>query len=114
MQQSAHMTRRKRAERLSEILAHPKCDAPAGSIRPIVDLRACEGKGDCAKVCPEHVFEIAKIDDASFAALPLINRFKLWAHGKKIAYTPKADACLACGLCVVACPEGAIKLERAR
>jgi 4Fe-4S ferredoxin len=95
---TARMTRRERAERLSEMLANPKCDAPAGSIRPVVDLRACEGKGDCAKFCPEHVFEIARIDDASFAALPLINRFKLWAHGKKIAYTPNADACLACGL----------------
>jgi len=30
----------------------------------------------------------------------------------KMAYTPNVDACLACGLCVAACPEKAITLSR--
>jgi NAD-dependent dihydropyrimidine dehydrogenase PreA subunit len=33
-------------------------------------------------------------------------------HGKQTAFTPRADACHACGLCVVACPEKAIALVR--
>jgi ferredoxin len=37
---------------------------------------------------------------------------KLWVHGKQTAYTTRADACRACGLCVVACPEKAITLVK--
>lgn len=113
MARTRRLTRQQRAARLAEMQANPKCNAAPGSIVPIVDLKACEGKGDCAVVCPYDVFEIARIDDERFAALPVMSRFKLWAHGMKIAYTPNADACQACGLCVVACPEAAIKLERA-
>lgn len=38
---------------------------------------------------------------------------KWWAHGRKFAYTPRADGCRAYGLCVVACPEDAIRLVEA-
>mgnify|MGYP003337067030 FL=1 len=50
--------------------------------------------------------------DEQFAAMPLRVKFKLWAHGRKTAFTPNADACRACGVCVTACPEHAIKLAR--
>ncbi|WP_408877092.1 4Fe-4S binding protein [Gluconobacter wancherniae] len=33
-------------------------------------------------------------------------------HGVRVAYTPHADQCRACGLCVKACPERAIKLAK--
>ncbi len=46
----------------------------------------------------------------STEALPFLPRLKLWAHGKQTAYTPKADAYQAGGVCVVACPEKAITL----
>jgi 4Fe-4S ferredoxin len=47
-----------------------------------------------------------------FAALTLVGKVKSFLHGKKTAYTPNADQCRACGLCVVACPENAIELVR--
>jgi NAD-dependent dihydropyrimidine dehydrogenase PreA subunit len=88
------------------------CKQPPGVIAPVVDLRRCEGKGDCVEVCPENVFEIRRIDDGDYRGLGMMNRLKLRVHGMKVAYTPNADACRSCGLCVTACPERAIKLAR--
>jgi 4Fe-4S ferredoxin len=87
-----------------------RCRAPAGAWRPVVDRSRCEGKSDCVGVCPYDVFEVAKIDPAEYRALPFLSRLKVRAHGMKTSYTPRADACRACGLCVVACPEKAITL----
>lgn len=93
--------------------ATAECKQDAGVIVPVVDLRRCEGKGDCLEVCPENVFEIRRVDDADYKKLGAMNRLKLRVHGMKVAYTPNADACRSCGLCVTACPERAIKLARA-
>jgi 4Fe-4S ferredoxin len=41
-----------------------------------------------------------------------MGRIKSLAHRGRTAYTPRAAACMGCGLCVTACPEQAIKLER--
>jgi 4Fe-4S ferredoxin len=87
-----------------------ECTAKPGVFRPEVDARRCEGKSECVDVCPYDVFEVARMADETFEALPLFVKLKVWAHGKKTAYTPRADACRACGLCVVACPEHAIRL----
>jgi NAD-dependent dihydropyrimidine dehydrogenase PreA subunit len=89
------------------------CKQPPGVIVPAVDLKRCEGKGDCLVVCPEDVFEIRRIDAADYQSLGVLNKLKLRVHGMHVAYTPKADACRACGLCVTACPERAITLVRA-
>ncbi|WP_369914846.1 4Fe-4S dicluster domain-containing protein [Xanthomonas sp. NCPPB 3005] len=88
------------------------CRQPPGTVAPIVELARCEGKGDCVQVCPEQVFELRRIDAADYAELGWRPRFKLRVHGMRVAYTPKADACLGCGLCVAACPEHAISLRR--
>jgi 4Fe-4S ferredoxin len=87
-----------------------KCKAEPGTIEPVVDRARCEGKADCIAVCPYDVFEVGRIEDADYRALPWLARLKLRIHGMKTAYTPHANRCMACGLCVVACPEGAIKL----
>ena len=76
-----------------------------------MDHARCEGKRDCVAVCPYDVFEVRRIDDADYAALGFFTRLKVLAHRKQTAYTPRAAACQACGLCVVACPEHAIQLS---
>jgi 4Fe-4S ferredoxin len=88
------------------------CKQEPGVVAPQVDLKRCEGKGDCERVCPERVFEVRRIEDEDYRALGLLQKFKLRVHGMKIAYTPNIDACRSCGLCVAACPEQAITLAR--
>ena len=86
----------------------------AAVVRPVIDRRRCEGKADCVRVCPYGVFEMGTLDAEQRAALPLFPyRLKAWAHGWKQAFATKADQCHGCGLCVTACPENAIKLEKA-
>jgi NAD-dependent dihydropyrimidine dehydrogenase PreA subunit len=95
--------------------AHPdrpgeRCNAPKGTWAPVVNHGRCEGKTDCVIVCPHDVFEVRTIDRADFRKLNPFERIKVVAHRGQTAYTPNADQCAACGLCVVACPERAIKL----
>lgn len=104
-------------EKVRRAAANPKrpgelCRAEPGSWMPVVDRTKCEGKRDCVDVCPHGVFEVGTIDEDEYRALPFFVRMKLRVHGKQTAYTPNADACQACGLCVVACPERAIELVR--
>lgn len=97
--------------------AHPdrpgeRCAAPTGTYLPVVDHGRCEGKRDCIDVCPNDVFEVRRIDETDYRSLGRMARLKVRAHGMLSAYTPGADECRACGLCVVACPERAIVLTR--
>lgn len=88
------------------------CKQEPGAIVPVVNLKRCEGKGDCVEVCPENVFQVRRIDDSDYQNLGTLQKFKLRVHGMQVAYTPNADACRASGLCVSACPEHAITLSR--
>lgn len=85
---------------------------PPGVSEPVVSLKRCEGKGDCVKVCPESVFRLQHIEAADYRELNIFHKFKLRVHGMQVAYTPNAQACRNCGLCVAACPEQAITLRR--
>lgn len=76
----------------------------------MVDHGRCEAKADCVVVCPNDVFEVRAIEDGDWRVLGPLARLKVRAHGRRSAYTPRADQCRACGLCVVGCPEGAITL----
>jgi len=93
--------------------AGENCGATPGAFAPRVDAARCEGKADCVAVCPYGVFEVARMSDDVFRALPWLARLKALAHGRKTALTPGAEACRACGLCVAACPEQAITLAPA-
>ena len=90
-----------------------ECKQEPGVFRPVVHRSKCEGKRDCIEVCPYDVFEVRRMDDADFAQLSFFAKLKSRAHKRQTAYTPRADRCQACGKCVAACPEKAIKLERA-
>ncbi|MFI4940473.1 MAG: 4Fe-4S binding protein [Burkholderiales bacterium] len=89
-----------------------RCKQTPGVMVPIVNPKRCEGKGDCVDVCPENVFQVRLIDDRDYQLLNIFQKLKLRVHGMQIAYTPNADACRSCGLCVSACPEHAITLGR--
>ena len=88
------------------------CRAEPARYVPVVDREHCEGKADCVAVCPYGVFEVRTITSEDFRGLSLLGKLKSVAHRKRTAYTPRADACQACGMCVVACPEKAITLSR--
>lgn len=89
------------------------CRSKPGEFLPVVDRSACEGKAECVRVCPREVFEVRRISDHDFARLGMFAKMKSIAHGRKTAYTPRESSCEACGKCVEACPEKAIKLARA-
>jgi 4Fe-4S ferredoxin len=87
-----------------------ECREP-GKVVPVINRRRCEGKQDCVRVCPYHVFEIRTVTDEDRAAMGLLGRLKLKVHGGRQAYLRAPDDCHACGLCVKSCPEKAIRLE---
>ena len=89
-----------------------ECRAAPGEFAPVVNRSKCEGKADCVRVCPLNVFEVGRMTEADFAQLGVLGKLKSVAHGRKTAYTPRASTCEACGKCVAACPEKAIKLSR--
>ncbi len=90
--------------------ARPACTGAAGKVAPYIDRNRCEGKAACVQVCPYGVFEIGTLGRDERATLSLRGRLKALAHRHRQAFVVRADECHACGLCVDACPEAAIRL----
>ena len=88
------------------------CKEEAGLLVPVIDLNKCEAKGPCVEVCPYNVLEMKPISETDFKSLSFIGRLKTRVHGKEKAYAINPDMCHACGLCVTACPEKAIRLRK--
>lgn len=89
-----------------------ECKQQPKIVAPVIDALKCEGKGDCVDVCPHDVFEIRKLTKVELKALPLGPWLKVLVHGGKQGFVTIPDVCHACGLCVAACPEKAIRLTR--
>ena len=92
--------------------SNPDCKEP-GRLVPLIDSSRCEGKEDCVRVCPYHVFTVRQLTDTERARLSWRTRFKVFVHGGKQAFVTRPSDCHACGLCVSACPEKAIQLRAA-
>ncbi len=90
------------------------CRPQPGELTPVIDLARCEGKADCLRVCPYDVFEVRVAAASERKPLSLVSQLKSLAHGHKKAFAVRADQCHACGLCVSACPETAIRLQKLR
>ncbi|MGQ0578471.1 MAG: 4Fe-4S dicluster domain-containing protein [Betaproteobacteria bacterium] len=89
-----------------------QCAQEPGIFRPVIDRNRCEGKEDCVAVCPYQVFSIGTVAPEQRRGLTLIGKLKGYAHKWRQSFALNADACHACGLCVAACPEQAIRLSR--
>jgi 4Fe-4S ferredoxin len=89
------------------------CSGRPGRFVPVIDRNRCEAKSKCVDVCPYHVFELRALTSEDRARLSLVGRLKAWTHGGRQAFAVRSQDCHACGLCVTACPEQAIKLVAA-
>jgi len=88
------------------------CDDEAGQVAPVVDRNRCEGKKDCVAVCPYDVFEVRALASEDRQSLSLRGKIKGWAHRWQQAHVVNPDACHACGNCIAACPEKALRLRK--
>lgn len=96
-----------------EVTSNASCKQAPGVMVPVIDRNRCEGKAACVAVCPRNVFAVGILPAGERAGLSLRGKLKGFAHGWKQAFTPNAAACEACGKCVEACPESAIRIRRA-
>lgn len=68
---------------------------------PIIDEQKCTGCGKCVDICPRNLFELHPIDRNIFVFCRSKDRP---AVARKVC----KNACIACNICVRACPEAII------
>lgn len=96
---------------MKRVLNNSNCADTAEKMMPIVNFNNCGGKQDCVVVCPFNVFTMQPISKEDKAKLNIKGQIKTFFFNQK-AYVIHPEQCHACGLCVNACPEKAIKLTR--
>ena len=89
-----------------------ECRQEPGVVTPVIDRGRCDGKADCVDVCPYNVFELDILPPDERTGLGFMAKVKGTLNGWKQSFAIHAEACQACGLCITACPEKAIRLER--
>lgn len=89
-----------------------ECQHEPGTFVPAIDRNRCEGKAACVTVCPVGVFKVFTLPKEMRSGLSLRGKLKGFAHKWQQAELVNAAKCEACGLCLKACPEGAITLAR--
>lgn len=90
-----------------------ECRAEPGAFIPRVDPLRCAAEDPCVRACPYDVLELRAVPAEQRRAYPWLLRLRLAVHGGQQAAVVRAEACCACGDCVMACPEDAIWLVRA-
>jgi NAD-dependent dihydropyrimidine dehydrogenase PreA subunit len=78
---------------------------------PVIDRNRCEAKAECVRVCPYNVFDLRALAPGDKAGMSLLGRLKARVHGNRQAFVARPQDCHACGKCVAACPEDAIRLS---
>lgn len=88
------------------------CQDIAGQWQVLIDRNRCEGKEQCARVCPEGVFSIRRLTDEEFRTQVkgFLPRLKVRVHGRRQAFADHEQDCRHCMRCVAACPEDAIQV----
>ncbi len=89
-----------------------ECKQEPGVFIPVVNRERCEGKAECAAVCPYDVFTIGILPKEGRTSLSFMGKIKGFAHGWKQALVTNSAACRECGECVKYCPDKAITLKR--
>ncbi|WP_131999125.1 4Fe-4S dicluster domain-containing protein [Acidipila rosea] len=80
------------------------CQPESGNVVPVIDRNRCDGKQDCVAVCPFEVFEMRLFSPGEIGRPH--KRKPRWQ-----AIAVHAERCHGCNLCVIACPESAIRLR---
>lgn len=105
-------SRKRLAAMKQTIPGRETCDEETGRLVPVVDMLQCETRGPCLEVCPYSVFEIRSLKKEEWDQFTWFPRMKIWLGGGRSSFVAKPDSCQACGLCVTACPQKAIKLKK--